>query len=276
MDKFSKIGAAVAVAIGLGGAGQAQAGFLAAFEGYSVFGVPAAGGAACPQCDSTVSFAVYENNGNTGNWFSDLGVARVDQWHASTGAEKYVYMYEIVNTDPLVIPGTADSPLENFNATWGPKGTANPFVSGGYLNGSVFQNVSRQIVVDQVPNDGVPDALQLISPIVAGVGVNPNLLRASNEINNWCSSAAVPGVLDECMLWDFAGVNNIPAGGMSSILFLTSNYAPTEYRWGETESPGGFGTAGDLPSIPEPGTIALLGLGLAGLGFTKRRRVVKA
>lgn len=278
--KRNKLLLTMGLAAGLGLAAQAQAGFMPAFEGYSVFGTPAAGGLACAQCDSTVSFAVYQNNGQTGNWITDLGLTNSvrDQWPivnnnpppTTTGQESYVYYYQVVNTDPQQIPGVPDSPVHDFNATFGPFGTANPFISGGYLDGWVFANASNAVVPDNPPNDGIPDALQQVTPLILGLGINPTGLTDSQTLNNWCTSAAVPGAFDECMLWSFNNI--IPAGGTSSVLFLTSNRAPNTYRWGETDSPGGFGSAGDLPSIPEPATLALMGLGLAGLGWTKRRR----
>jgi PEP-CTERM motif len=35
---------------------------------------------------------------------------------------------------------------------------------------------------------------------------------------------------------------------------------------------GGYGYAADFTKVPEPGTLSLLGFGLAGMGFMRRRR----
>ncbi len=58
------------------------------------------------------------------------------------------------------------------------------------------------------------------------------------------------------------------AGGSSG----DSDLPPAKNRRGNGT---GSGRGGDNVVVPEPGTIALLGLGLAGLGLAKRRRAKK-
>ncbi len=69
----------------------------------------------------------------------------------------------------------------------------------------------------------------------------------------------------------------IPPDAYSDLLILTSNDRYAGIVWAETESPGGFGAAGDVAgiknvAIPEASSIAIWSLlGLAGFGFGRFR-----
>ena len=51
-------------------------------------------------------------------------------------------------------------------------------------------------------------------------------------------------------------------GALQIVLFNTSEYASADFA------------LGNIRAVPEPSTLALLGLGLLGLGFSARRKLV--
>lgn len=253
--------------------------------GASAFGLNDMGGTAftCALCDSAVNFVGYRTTSG-GNWVDELGLAGlVNQVgnRAIDATARFVLFYQIANTNPL---GGANDVLENFNVTvTNPTGgpvSIQPYTSGGFLTNSSFGDTFSLNPPLDTPNDQTPaeTGAKTISAGLTGVtNVAPNGLSFSDDapfssISSPAIASGTAGYLGALFTWD--ANNNIAANAFSEVLFLTTDY-PVDYVWAETESPGGFGAAGDVigvNQVPLPGSIMLLIPALAGLAFLGRRR----
>jgi len=128
----------------------------------------------------------------------------------------------------------------------------------------VFASASNAVSPLDTADDGVPSVVATVTGFATDTGsIDPASLVFDLIAHPFVAGGA--SFEGAQFIWDSGSL--IGANDASSVLFLTSPYAPT-YHWAETQSPGGFGAAGDLPApIPEPGTASLLALGLAALGL---------
>ena len=131
-----------------------------------------------------------------------------------------------------------------------------PFYLGVQDSGSCnLQNIwgdgsgvhSASLTVNHVELDAIPGA---------SYSLNGNFV--SNNTSNYPNE--VPETFDVTAL--------LQAGGLSDQLFGVNTF---DFDGGFND--GAFFTATLTVTVPEPGTIALFGLALAGLGFMRRRAV---
>lgn len=122
-----------------------SAGLLSEFTGWTEMND-------CFLCDSTVNFAVYKRTGR--DWRSDTLFERVTPEALSgsvTGAEKYIYLYQVVNTNHVPIPNPfdeseVDGALVQFQVL-NRSADVQQFTSGGYLN-AVFEDSVGPVLGD--------------------------------------------------------------------------------------------------------------------------------
>ncbi len=281
----------------------ASAGFVGAYSGWVEM-------SDCPLCDSTVSFSVWENT--DGNWYDDLDYDRVDDAGSTTGAEKYVYLYQVVNTDH--VHGELDENIEDFFVADLLHKGEDSFTGIGWFSGYVFQEADGAVgqsggnpyagglnlgatpqgyVDDSAPdndafpprnNNPVSDSDPETNDVAAGVqsgdvnAVPTGLVRATSvDPANTAISEPIGGVdnVTHVAHWQWAiGDNAFASGETSSVLWAASDDAPMFY-WGSSESGGGPGSSGDVPvpeGIPVPAPFLLLGAGLGLMGLTRRRK----
>lgn len=254
-------------------------GFVTQLSGASSFGLPDAnlGSITCPLCDSTVNFATFSNP-NQVDWRPLLNVNPTFLSGFDVTA-RWVFLYQIENTDPLNV---TNAQLENFNVTTtfkdGTPSPSNKYSSGGFINANDLVTFNSVAPLD-VPNDWLQsDVSAREIAISATDDVDPTQLLFTNASGpNPIASAAINagGSAYAGALFEFTSPL-IGAGGFSDVLFLTSNAPHASIVWAETESPGGFGAAGDVAGIkarvPVPASLFLMLPVIAGLGLMGRRK----
>jgi len=121
-----------------------------------------------------VNFAVYQNDGGTGNWITDLGVGGVvtnipgvgfpAANPAPNGFERNVFFYQISRTDS----GDPDA-IVTLTAPFG----HDPWKTMGFLSGTVFTDAGGSVVGSDTGGNNSLDAAGVTGFAASGAAVDP-------------------------------------------------------------------------------------------------------
>lgn len=157
-------------------------------------------------------------------------------------------------------------------------GEGDPLGAGGIQ--ANFNTLSMTLFID--PNQDTTLALPAVGPVVPGGVVGDDF-----AIINFTLNAGEAHVLQGLANGDFDTLLNVSLTPQGQAFFINPvPFFPLENFGGNTEtftggslttSFTGFADGGGIElfqnQVPEPGTLALLGLGIMGMGFINRRRV---
>jgi hypothetical protein len=284
MSTSSLVRFSLIVALILGATKFAHAGFFltgaTGFTGYSVFGT----GLDPDLADATVSFAVYVNT--DGDWSDDSAFSAFsvpgDYFEGLNGGgvdtgSAFVYLYQLVNDDPVPPPGIDDDIDSLFVRFAG-----NPIglvTGGGFILDSTFSDgtnlsgsntgLGTDGAAIDTPGDNAPSSNYGSDPILVKV-----LGGSSTTDSVQFGPSSGPKTFVEFGFDESGGV--ISPGGRSNILYITSNYAPIWFP-GRANDDGI--TSGDIPvPNPEPRSLAMtlgaLACGLAAVVIANKRKAV--
>ncbi len=205
-----------------------------------------------PPVNGAVAFAVYQKVGGT------YGDSTVDTFVATAGVGgAYAYVFDLINL--------GSSRIVNWN--FGYDQTA--LVTSGTTAGTTFSTLAPANNLFIVPPSvGGPTDSAHLNPLPSGGGPTP--AYASGGITPFVSvfSGGAYTAL-------FIGTDLAP-GAISSIVFYTSNIAPTNFTGTGIQSLPSSNAQGTIPlasPIPEPATVAMFATAIPfGILYLKRRK----
>jgi len=294
MRRFVLRVAAVALAL-VALPAAADAGWMAPYTGNTQMALPVTLTNQGDRADGVVNFAVYDNTDGSFNSFFSTGFKNAlgdsltnNTTEGTFGSlsgvanSNYIYVYQVVNSNPVQLLGS-DSALDSLFLR-----AQGSLTAGGWANGFIFNDgtadvgpTGNQRLGHEGPDfdllvDGIP------SETAADVGstINVNTLTVvshsspnARNIAGLDLDTTFPGSVTPAIQFDYDAAQT---GKYTYLMILASNQAPI-YRRGTISD--GSHTDGDVPlPSPEPGTLALIGLGLPllGWGYVRRLRASKA